>query len=74
MIEIDNDLHARECPDVSGDRMLDLDLRLVGKDEHPGSQPVQHLIHSDPVNLSQASLGMLSDHASVRISEDIIQA
>ena len=40
---------------------LDADLRLVGVDEHPGSQQVQHLIHSDSVNLSQASLGTLPD-------------
>src|SRR5271166_2541662 len=74
MIEVNDDLRTRECPDITGHRMLDLDLRLVGKDEHPGSQPVQHAIHSDPVNLSQASLGTLSDPATVTISEYIIYA
>ena len=72
MIEVNDDLCTRERPDVTKHRMLDLDLRLVGMDEHPGSQLVQHPIHSNPVNLSQASLGTLSDSATEIISEYII--
>jgi len=46
MIEVDDDLRARECLDVADRSSLDADLCLVGVDEHPGSKQVQHLVVS----------------------------
>src|ERR1022692_1441365 len=40
IIEVDDGLRGCKCPDVTDDRMLELDFRLVSMDEHPGSQQV----------------------------------
>src|SRR5262249_32092245 len=74
MIQVDDDLRARERPDVAKDRMLELHLGLVGMDEHPGSQMFQHPIHSHSVRLSQASLGTQSDLVAEAVSEYVVHA
>ena len=66
MIEVDDDLRARERPDVT-DASECLILIFVSSAwmSIPDRNRFQHLIHSDSVNLSQASLSTLSDPATV---------
>src|SRR5271166_4543685 len=74
MIEVNDDIGIRKHPDVTKYGMLAFDLRLVSMDKHSRSQPVEHFIHSNPVNLSQATLCTLSDITTVRVSKHIIHA
>src|SRR5271157_2773633 len=74
MIEVHYDIGIRKRPDVTDCPTPDTDLRLIGMDELPQPQQLQHLISSLLMDFCQTPLGFCSELVSKGVTEDIIDA
>jgi len=74
MIEVNDDIGIRKRPDVTDRPTPNIDLRLIGMDEHPQPQQLQHLISSLLMDFCQTLLGFCSELVGKGVTEDIIDA